>query len=433
MVEPAHHLTEFNVPLRHPMKKTHVHLSDIQGYSRLAIDATLGITSLVETMHHTILRLPLPLGKEAAKPVAGAHGVVYKALQGTSGLVYGAIRSVTNLVGNGVDAALAHLQPELVHLDSSPEREAAVSILNGVLGDHMSRQRNPMTITMSFRRDGKVLELARESLESAIAQPSAKLLVMLHGHCMNELQWCRNGHNHGEVLAATNGYTPVYLRYNTGLHISENGRTLSGLLEELVHNWPVPVEEVCIVGYSMGGMVARSAIHYGEEAGHHWLGQVHKLLFVGTPHHGSMLEQAGNVVDKALEISPYSHALSRLGKIRSAGTTDLRHGNLIDEDWIDHNRFAHFSDQRQVSQLPKNIKCYAIAAMIAREHREVHGQLVGDGLVPVKSALGQHRDKRRALHIPARQQKVFYGTNHLGLLDSQPVCAQLQEWMAQPA
>jgi len=413
------------------MKKKHVHLSDLHGYSRLAIEATLGVTDLVEAMHHNILKLPLPFGKTAAVPRSGVHGAVYKVLQKSSGMVYDAVRGVTKLVGGGLDAALNHLEPELAHLNSSSERAAIVSILNGVLGDHMTAHDNPLTITMGFRREGKPLDLTPESLASAIPNPQGKVLVMLHGHCMNELQWRRNGHHHGEVLAAANGYTPMYLRFNTGLHISKNGRAFADQMEKLVRAWPVPLEEICIVGYSMGGLVARSAFHYGALAQHSWLQYVHKLLFVGTPHHGSMVERAGNMLDLALEVSPYSKALSRLGKIRSAGTTDLRHGNLIDEDWAGRNRFAHAADQRQLSQLPAGVQCYAIAAMIAKEHSDVHGKLIGDGLVPLTSALGQHPDEKRALTFPQGHCKVFYGTTHLGLLDSNKVCAQLQSWIGE--
>jgi pimeloyl-ACP methyl ester carboxylesterase len=347
--------------------------------------------------------------------------------------VYDSVRGVTKLVGGGLDAALSHLEPELAHLHSSDERAAIVSILNGVLGDHMTTHDNPLTIQMGFRREGKPLNLTPEALARAIPNPQGKVLVMLHGHCMNELQWRRNGHDHGEVLAAANGYTPMYLRYNSGLHISINGRAFADLLEDMVRAWPVPVEEVCIVGYSMGGLVARSAFHYGTQAQHGWLQHVHKLMFVGTPHHGSMVERAGNMVDLALEVSPYSEALSRLGKIRSAGTTDLRHGNLIDEDWAGRNRFAHAADQRQLSQLPAGVHCYAIAAMIAKEHCEVRGKLFGDGLVPLKSALGHHQDEDRALTFPEGHRKVFYGMTHLGLLDSPQVCAQLQSWIAEKA
>ena len=413
------------------MKHPHIHLTDIQGYSQLVIDATLGVTDIVEAMHHTILGLPMPLGKVRTKPATGAYRMVYKGLQGSSALVYRLVRRMTTVVGNGLDNAVEYFHPERDPAESSRERTAIVSILNGVLGDHMQAHDNPLALSMTFRLEGRALEITRAALTNAVAQPSAKILVMLHGHCMNELQWCRNGHDHGAVLAATNGCSPLYLRYNTGLHISENGRALADQLEQLLVEWPTPIQEIFVVGYSMGGMVARSAFHYGKMAQHAWVKRVHKLFFVGTPQHGSMVEQAGNLIDKALEISPYSHALSRLGKIRSAGTTDLRHGNLIDEDWKGHDRFAHAHDRRQLSQLPANVKCYAIAAMIAKRPSEMWGQLVGDGLVPLKSALGKHRDENRALHLPAEHQRVYYGMTHLGLLDSQAVCDQLQAWIVE--
>lgn len=411
------------------MKARHFHLSDLHGYSHLAIDATLGVTDLVEAMHQDILQLPMPFGKSGSTVTPA---VVQAVLRKATGLVYGTIRRVTRLVGGGLDVALGRLQPELAQLQSTKERAAILSILNGVLGDHMTARNNPLTITMGWRLNGHALEATPEALASALPQAQGRVLVMLHGHCMNELQWTSNGHNHGEVLAAANGFTPMILRYNSGLHISQNGRALADQLEQLLKAWPVPVEELCIVGYSMGGLLARSAFHYGALAGHGWMQHVRKLLFVGTPHHGSMVEQAGNLVDIALEVSPYSQALARLGKIRSAGTTDLRHGNLLDEDWTGRDRFARSADPRQPVALPDGVQCYAIAAMIAKEHSDFSGKLVGDGLVPLKSALGQHPDPRRALHFPADHQKVFYGMTHLGLLDSKAVCQQLQEWIAAP-
>jgi pimeloyl-ACP methyl ester carboxylesterase len=411
------------------MRNNPIQFGDVRGYGQLIADATLGVTSMVEAMHHTILRVPPPFGTTGERSTTGVHRAIYKVLQRGSGLVYGAIRQITRRTGSGLDAALNHLQPALSEPNSSCAREATLAIVNGVFGDHMQLHANPLLINMSFRVGGHVLDLSRQALAGAIAAPSGKVLVLLHGHCMNDLQWCRNGHNHGEALAATHGFTPMYLRYNSGLHISQNGRALSDLLEQLVANWPVPVQELCIVGYSMGGLLARSAFHYAKFAKHCWPQKVRKLFFVGTPHHGSMLEQAGNLVDKALEISPYSVALSRLGKIRSAGTTDLRHGNVVDEDWIGHGRFTHFSDKRTITPLPPNVSCYAIAAMIGNAHGEISGRLIGDGLVPVPSALGRHRDPRRVLNIPVEQQRVFYGTSHLALLDSQDVCAQLQSWM----
>jgi pimeloyl-ACP methyl ester carboxylesterase len=414
------------------MKQKHVHLSDLRGYSRLVVEATLGVTSLVEAMHHSILGLPLPFGPARTPSDTGVHGVFYHSLQKTSGAVYGTVRRITSLVGGGLDLALKQLQPELDHLESTRERAAILSIVNGVLGDHMTQHGNPLTIEMAFRQDGKDLALTQNALTAAIANPKGKILVMLHGHCMNELQWTSQGHNHGTELAAANGFTAMTLLYNTGLHISQNGRSFAQQMEQLVQAWPVPVEEICIVGYSMGGLVARSGFRYGALEQNSWMQQVQKLLFVGTPHHGSMLERAGNLLDVALDASPYSAALSRLGKIRSAGTTDLRYGNLIDEDWSGRDRFAKAADPRHPIALPEGVQCYAIAAMIAKEPSKLQGKLVGDGLVPLTSALGQHREASRALAFPPGHTKVLFGTTHLGLLASKPAFEQLQAWISAP-
>ena len=412
------------------MKKRHFHWSDLHGYSRLVIDATLGVTDLVEAMHLNIMQLPRPLNTVRGQHRKRANGRVQTAVRKTTGLVYGSVRGVTRMVGAGLDLALGRLQPAVEHLQSSRERAALVSILNGVLGDHMVSRKNPLTITMGWHHQGKPLELTTEALAQALPQADGRILIMLHGHCMNELQWTTSsGHNHGEVLAHNNGFTPMVLRYNTGLHVSQNGRALADQLEQLVKAWPTAVQEINIVGYSMGGLIARSAFYYGALAQHGWMAQVRKLIFVGSPHHGSMLERAGNLVDIALEVSPYSEALARLGKIRSAGTTDLRFGNLIDEDWMGRDRFAPGADPRQPLPLPEKVQCYAIAAMIAKEHSDLSAKLVGDGLVPLKSALGQHPESSRALVFAPDRQKVFYGMTHLGLLSSEAVCDQMQTWL----
>ncbi len=419
--------------MKKAIKTRHIHWSDLHGYSRLAIDATLGVTDLVEAMHLNILRLPQPFTTARGKQRKQSHGPVHSVVRKATGLVYGSVRGVTRLVGTGLDAALGRLQPELEHIQSSKVRAAVLSILNGVLGDHMTTRNNPLTITMGWRYQGQALASNTEALRQALPQATGRILVMLHGHCMNELQWTTgSGHNHGDILAEHNGFTAMVLRYNTGLHVSQNGRALADQLEQLIKAWPTPVQEICIVGYSMGGLLARSAFYYGALAQHGWMQQVRKLIFVGSPHHGSMLEQAGNLVDIALEVSPYSEALARLGKIRSAGTTDLRYGNLIDEDWAGRDRFAAGADPRQPIPLPDQVQCYAIAAMIAKEHSDLGGKLVGDGLVPLKSALGQHHDSSRALVFAPDRQKVFYGMTHLGLLDSRAVYEQMQTWLAEP-
>jgi triacylglycerol esterase/lipase EstA (alpha/beta hydrolase family) len=140
---------------------------------------------------------------------------------------------------------------------------------------------------------------------------------------MNDVLWTRKEHNHGIALAKELGKTPIYLHYNTGRHISSNRQNFNKLLEQLVLEWPVPVEELVIIGHSMGGLVTRSALHYGQQQNKTWPNHLKKIIFLGTPHHGASLERTGNYLDVILQSSYYTKPFAQLGKIRSAGITAL--------------------------------------------------------------------------------------------------------------
>ncbi len=394
--------------------------SDLRGASRLAIAATLGVTDLVEAMHRTIASVPAPIGKPRQGPA-----------RGIAGLVYGAVRGTTRVVGGGLDAALAMLPPVLAEAGDWPGRTQVVAALNGVLGDYLARTGNPLAIPMQLRHDGRALELEREALAGALPQAGEKLLVLVHGLCMSDLQWARAGHDHGAALARALGYTPVYLNYNTGMHVSTNGRELAGLLEQLVREWPTPLSDVTIVGHSMGGLVARSAVHVAQREALAWTRRLRNMLFLGTPHHGAPLERGGHWVDVVLGVSPYTAAFTRLGRVRSAGITDLRHGSLLDSDWQGRDRFAHGADTRTPVPLPKGVACCAIAATTAPEPGAPVRRLVGDGLVPLDSALGRHADTRMALALPASHTWIAYETGHLELLESVPACERMQSWLSE--
>ena len=393
------------------------HLSDLLGASRLAIDATRGLADLVEAMHHNISRAPAILEKTPAGRTRGITGLVYRSVHG-----------VTRLVGGSIDAVLGSLAPLLGHVEPSPAREAIVAALNGVLGDHLAETRNPLAISLAFRRDGKALALERGALAAAVPACTGKLLVLAHGLCLNDLQWNRRGHDHGAALARDLGYTPVYLHYDTGLHISTNGRQLAEALETLLREWPVPLEEFALVTHSMGGLVARSACHYGALASHTWPRRLGTLVFLGTPHHGAPMERGGNWIDTVLDISPYTAPLARLGKIRSAGITDLRYGNLADEDWHGRDRFAR-GDRRRFVPLPDGVRCFAIGATSVAKPRRGHRELPGDGLVPLASALGQHDNPALDLAIPKSRQWIAHDCGHLDLLDRPEVYRRIRRWL----
>jgi hypothetical protein len=395
----------------------------LRGAAKLATEATTGLADLVEAVHARIAGVP------------GLPGPADERTRGIAGLVYKTIRGVTRAVGGGVDVLLGALAPALAPRVGarpglpSPEREALLAALNGVLGDHLAKTANPLAIRMAFRSGGRALPLQREALAAALPQAGDKLLVLVHGLCMNDLQWRRDGHDHGAALADALGFTPVYLHYCTGLHVSTNGRALANQLEQLLEQWPRPIARFAIVGHSMGGLLARSALHHGRAAGQHWPHRLDDLACLGTPHHGAPLERAGQGVHMLLGATPYAGPFARLAKLRSAGITDLRHGNLLDEDWAGGDRFEGAADRRTPVPLPPGPRCHAIAGTLAQAG-DLKDRLLGDGLVPVASALGKHRLARRTLKFAPEHQRVFERTSHLQLLSSPAVAEQLCRWLA---
>ena len=221
-------------------------LSDLLGLGRLGADAAHGLTELVEHMHTSILGTP------GLAPVAeGLTG-------GVTRLVYSGVRGAFRLTGKGIGGAATLLGPNPDDQPVSRGREAALAMLNGVVGDHLAETANPLALPMRFRRDGKPLTLEGGALGEAFPDATGKLVVLVHGLCMSDLQWMRQNHDHGAALARDFDFTPVYLSYNSGLHVSTNGRDFADALEALVAAWPVEIEDFVIIGHSMGGLVAEA-------------------------------------------------------------------------------------------------------------------------------------------------------------------------------
>jgi len=400
----------------------HIRPADLRAAAQLAATATHGVIDLTESMHQSVRRR-LGLSAGASADRAG----------GLTGQIYQAVRGVTRLVGLGTDAALGALLPLLddpaTYPEASPQREAVLAAFNGVLGDRLLAMGNSLAQTMEMRANGAPLTLTTDALKTRLPGASPHLLLLIHGLCMNDVQWHRNGHDHGAFLAPTLGATPVYLRYNSGLHTSVNGRELAQLLEQLVTVWPVPPERITIVGHSMGGLVARSAFDIAQKAGQHWPALLQDLVFLGTPQHGAPLERAGHGADWLLASNPFTAPFARLGQIRSAGITDLRHGHVQDADWQGRDRFASGADHRQPLPLPEGVRCFAVAATLAGQRSRVAERLTGDGLVPLDSALGRHDDPAFRLEVPRERQRTVFRTGHLDLLSSTVVAEQLQAWL----
>jgi pimeloyl-ACP methyl ester carboxylesterase len=387
---------------------------DLRGASRLATDAVAGVTGLVEAMHAQIARLP----GSAVAPSGRTSGI--------TGFVYGAVRGTTRVVAGGLDLLFGQLEPMFAAGPSSPAREATLAALNGVLGDRLEASDNPLAITMSLRRDGVPLALTRDALAAALPQASARVLVLVHGLCMNDLQWARDGADFGAALARDLGATPVYLHYNTGRHIAANGRDFGALMQSLVEAWPTRVDSIDLLTHSMGGLVARSALHQAAAGGQTWPQRVRKLVFLGAPHHGAPLERGGQRLDMLLSLSGYTAPFKRLGRLRSAGITDLRHGNVLGSD---DDRFSHGKDTRTPAPLPAGIEAFAIAGVVAERDGGVKARLLGDGLVPLASALGEHHRPAMRLEFDEAHRCVANDVNHLQLQTSPAVYERVRGWL----
>ena len=397
-----------------PRRTTHLQPGDLRATARLLSEATRGLARLVEGVHAAVLTgmgLPLKQGRT----------------RGITGLVYRSIEDVTGWVGRGTELALAQweaLQDPATVLES-PQRAAALAALNGVLGDRLRAQGNPLATTLTLLMDGRPLDL-----QQALPDAKPRLLLALHGLCMNELQWSTQGCsvNHAQALADAMDAHLVYVCYNSGLHIADNGHQLAAALHALQQRWPMPWERLVLLGHSMGGLVARSAVALSEQQSMPWRSALRQMVFLGTPHQGAPLERAGHWLHALLDLTPYSAPFAALARLRSAGITDLRFGHVSDGSVRDH--LGDGAQSHPTLQLPQGVDCYAVAACLAARRSRLAERLLGDGLVPLRSALGQHDNAAQELSFGAAQQAIFYRTGHLELLASAAVQAQLLQWLA---
>lgn len=401
-------------------KPRHLQPADLRGLGRLSTDGVAAVVDLVEALHASIAQRVLPLQRQPPQRSRGIARLVYRSIHGVNRLVAGAL-----------DVGFGALAGGLAEAPSSPAREAWLAALNGVLGDQLEARGNPLAIRSSLRQRGQPLSLDRSALAAAYPNASRKLLVMVHGLCMNDLQCAGSEQAPGQAerLAAEADYSLVYLHYNSGRPVHRNGADFAALLESLLQHWPQPVERLSLLGHSMGGLLSRSALAQARAAGLAWPTRLRDLLFLGTPHHGAPLERGGHGIDRLLALSPYSAPFARIGQLRSAGITDLRHGHVLEADGAGAGRFESAEDRRQPLPLPADVDCYAIAATLRPGPGLLGERLLGDGLVPLDSALGRHRDPQRNLMFSPQRQHVVEGVGHLQLLTDAAVGQRLLRWM----
>lgn len=411
-------LTASNVDNSYEMAtREPISLADFfEGLTQLATIGVVEVTDIVEAIHREILLRPLGRFNE---------GSLNKWQRGITGRIYGTIRGAMTVVGNNLASGLrlynnVRNPKEVQPLPKNLRR--LVNILNGVMGDHLVNHNNPLAIPMVLY--DKNSRPQREAL-------SGRIIILCHGLGLSHLSWqVSTISNLGEqILHSQPKSTILYLNYNTGQRISINGRDLSKVLQDLVNNNP-DIIQIDLVGHSMGGLVARSALFYGKEQGFSWMKRVGNLITLGSPHQGASLERIGNYVQERIAKLPFAGSLAKLGDLRSAGVIDLRHGSIRDADWKSlEGRSVVPADFRHPARLPLHVRTYLIAATLVEARYDSKATtLLGDGLVTIESALGEHTGEH-ALSVPEGHKAVFYGVSHINLMYSRRVNKQVVAWL----
>ena len=306
--------------------------------------------------------------------------------------------------------------------------------MNGLWGDTLAATQPALALPMTVRANGRDVPLDRASVAAAFPDATSRLVVFLHGLAESDVSWWRRAPgdaeapgSYGDRLHRDLGFSPVYLRYNSGLRVSDNGRALSRLLGDLTAAWPVPARDITLIGHSMGGLVARSACHDATQHGAAWVASVRTVVTLGTPHLGAPLEKAVHVAEWLLSRVPETAALARPLHGRSAGVRDLRFGNVVEEDWFGHDPDELLRDRCTEVPLLDHVTYYFVAACLTRDPGHPAGQLLGDGLVRYASASGQGRTR----HIPFEigHGAHLAGIGHLSLVNHPDVYAQLRTWL----
>jgi pimeloyl-ACP methyl ester carboxylesterase len=359
--------------------------------------------AIADRVHGLLARGVGPLGMPAEvlhKGIAaGVYGAIGVSLRGTSA---------------GLDRiADAGVGPRL---EEGPRGRFLAAAVNGLIGDELFRERPQFAFDMTVRHGDRDVAVARDALDAAFPGATGRLVIFLHGLCENEAYWNlhreRTGGSYGAALAG-HGWTPVFLRYNTGISVRRSGAALASLLEQLVAEWPVPVEQIALVGHSMGGLVSRAATAVVHDSGEAlaWTERLTDVVTLGAPHLGSPVAKAAHTGSRLLGVLPESAAFSeRILERRSEGIRDLTEGLAHEVPPLEH---VHYR---------------LVAATLTRSARHVVGAAVGDLLVRPTSAVG--RDRRGRELFPGSHKLHVGRTDHFGLLNHPEVLAALERWLA---
>lgn len=356
--------------------------------AKLAGQGAVGIAGIVRRTHAAVSdqvhdRVSAHIGP-AATPVRVSERAV-------SSAVYGAVRVGLSAAGAIVEQGVRARATG----DSEPGAgsQRALAVLDGAVGDRLHEAGSSLAIPMSLRGNGIDVLLERAALLSAYGECRPHLVVFVHGLIENETAWAGAADRHGpggpatlgERLDRDLGLQPLYVRYNSGRGIADNGADLADLLDRLADAWPETDADVILIGHSMGGLVIDAALADGR------CPRVRATVSLGTPWEGAPLERMAVRAGQAAQRTPQARWLADLIDVRSAGVRDLGSAPV----------------QRYGDRLP-HLAVHGSLAIV--------GSMLGDGVVPLPRAGTEH--------------VVLDGLNHQDLLNHPRVHDVVAHWLA---
>jgi pimeloyl-ACP methyl ester carboxylesterase len=338
------------------------------------------------------------------------------------------------------------------------------SVLNGIVGDYLAKEHNPLAIEMAFYHHNHPLilnETLAHQLKFSSGKPlTNKVIVLIHGLTNLETVWnFTTDLNAQEITKAQNisptssehvtggttvnfenieldnyglriqhdfGYTPLFLRYNTGLSVKENGQNLSDLLNHLIKFYPIQIDELVLMGFSMGGLLTRSAQKIANDNNLAWLEKLTNCYYIGTPHEGSPLEKFGHITSSIVKSIPldYVNQWADWIDLRSQGIKDLKDGLLnLNSSSIspESNEPDPFKQSVKCGSFVEHAQHHFISGGVSEKKHGVANKIVGDTLVRHSSA--------HPISAPDNAKNAhFEGITHVPLAHSDKVYQQIKHW-----
>lgn len=347
-------------------------------------------------------------------------GVVTSAYGALSGMLRISSGSVRALSARGIGRSM----------ESSPGGRRIIATVNGLIGDELRMLDDPQAIKMAVRKNGEDIVATPFPIKQAYLDGTSHLVIFVHGLCESDESWYQrekvNGTTYVARIAQDTDGTPVLVRYNTGLHISENGKHLDALIRQLVDAWPVEVTRVTLVGHSMGGLVVRAATNYATAANEIWPHLVKDIICLGTPHTGANLEKVAHLGSRLLRFWPVSTPLSAILETRSPGIVDLRHGYISQDEWEGQDLTSQWGLDRIAAAPLAHAEYHFVGSTLGATRYHPFSAVLGDLLVHFSSAAGMGRtgpvvDGARFEYVPS--------THHFALLNHPKIGDWLVEWL----